>query len=145
MLPGDGGPSGPPKAYHIPFRPIADPAATARARERRPKMFALTKAAYSDPRVSFPLGLILMKPPRFPCLLSAIKPYDVLRGRTGGLCLPCYQNLMMLKMVMLNEHSRHKEINILGINILLAAFGYMCLAMYVPTRCVLLTRTGRFL
>lgn len=55
MLPGDGGPFGPPKAYHIPFRPIANPVAAARARERRRKMFALTKAAFPDLRVPIPL------------------------------------------------------------------------------------------
>ena len=27
MLPGDGGPFGPPEAYHIPFQPITDPVA----------------------------------------------------------------------------------------------------------------------
>jgi hypothetical protein len=54
MLPGDGGPFGPPEAYHIPFRPIADPVAAARARERRRKMFALTKAAFPDLRVPTP-------------------------------------------------------------------------------------------
>jgi len=54
MLPGDGGPFGPPKAYHIPSRPIDDPVAAARARERRRKMFALTKAAFPDLRVPIP-------------------------------------------------------------------------------------------
>ncbi|KIM64809.1 hypothetical protein SCLCIDRAFT_1212888 [Scleroderma citrinum Foug A] len=54
MLPGDRGPFGPPNAYHIPFRPIADPAAAAGARERRRKMFALTKAAFPDLRVPTP-------------------------------------------------------------------------------------------
>ncbi|KAM6502782.1 hypothetical protein JOM56_002759 [Amanita muscaria] len=43
ILPGDGGPFGLPKAYHIPFRPIADPVAAARARQRRRKMFALNQ------------------------------------------------------------------------------------------------------
>lgn len=57
MLPGDGGPFGPSKAYHIPFRPIADPAADVRARERSRKMFALTKAASPDLRVPTPPGL----------------------------------------------------------------------------------------
>ncbi|KAF8702300.1 hypothetical protein AX14_014444 [Amanita brunnescens Koide BX004] len=57
LLPGDGGPFGPPKAYHIPFRPIADPAADVRARERSRKMFALTKAAFPDLRVPTPPGL----------------------------------------------------------------------------------------
>ena len=54
MLPGDRGPFGPPNAYHIPFRPIADPAAAAGARERRRKMFALTKAAFPGLRVPTP-------------------------------------------------------------------------------------------
>ena len=51
MLPGDGGPFGPPEVYHIPFQPIADPVAAARARERRRKIFAPTKAAFPDLRV----------------------------------------------------------------------------------------------
>lgn len=41
----DGGPDS--EAYHIHFQPIADPVAAARARERRRKMYALTKAAFS--------------------------------------------------------------------------------------------------
>jgi len=72
MLPDDGGPFGPPKAYHIPFQPIADPAAAC-ACKRCCKMFALTKAAFPDlwvPTPLFPLGL--MNPPRFPCLLSVL-------------------------------------------------------------------------
>jgi hypothetical protein len=67
MLPGDGGPFGPPKAYHVPFRPIADPAAAARARERRRKMLALTKAAFPDLRVPTPfVSVRANETPSFP-------------------------------------------------------------------------------
>ena len=50
-MPGDGGPFGPPEAYHTPFQPITDPVAAARARERRRKIFALSKAPFPDLRV----------------------------------------------------------------------------------------------
>jgi hypothetical protein len=48
MLPGNGGPFSPHKAYHIHFQPIANPAAAACARKPHRKMFALTKAAFLD-------------------------------------------------------------------------------------------------
>jgi len=81
MLPGDGGPFGPPKAYHIPFRPIADPAAAARARERRRKMFALTKAAFPDLRVPTPFVSVRADesssfPMPFVRASLMIEPYD---------------------------------------------------------------------
>jgi hypothetical protein len=81
MPPGDGGPFGPPKAYHIPFQPIADPAAAARARERRHKMFALTKATFPDLRVPTPfVSVRANENPWFPMPFVradlAIKPYD---------------------------------------------------------------------
>ena len=81
MLPGDRGPFGPPKAYHIPLRPIADPAAAARARERRRKMFALTKAAFPGLRVPTPFVSIRaneISPFPMPFVRAGlvIKPYD---------------------------------------------------------------------
>lgn len=41
-------PSGVSEGYDIPFRPIGDPVAAARARERRRKMFAFTKATFYE-------------------------------------------------------------------------------------------------
>ncbi|KIM69224.1 hypothetical protein SCLCIDRAFT_6912 [Scleroderma citrinum Foug A] len=81
MLPGDGGPFGPPKAYHIPFWPIADSPAAARAHEQRHKMFALTKAAFPDHRVPTPFVSIRaneISPFPMPFVRAGlvIKPYD---------------------------------------------------------------------
>ena len=81
MLPGDGGPFSPPKAYHIPFWPIANPPAAARAREWRHKMFALTKAAFPDHQVPTPFVSIRaneISPFPMPFVRAGlvIKPYD---------------------------------------------------------------------
>ena len=52
MRDGDGGSLGPPKAHHIPSMPTTDPVAGAYDRERRRKMFTLTKAAFPDPNTA---------------------------------------------------------------------------------------------
>ncbi|KAJ7204724.1 hypothetical protein GGX14DRAFT_645997 [Mycena pura] len=54
MRDGDGGSLGPMKAYYIPSVPTTDPVASAYERERRRKMFALTKARFPDFKVPMP-------------------------------------------------------------------------------------------
>jgi hypothetical protein len=71
----------PSQGLSYPFRPIADPAARARARERRRKMFALTKAAFPDLRVPTPFVSVRANetspfPMPFVRASLVIKPYD---------------------------------------------------------------------
>ena len=81
MRDGDGGSLGPPKAYHIPSMPTTDPVAGAYDRERRRKMFALTKAAFPDLKVPMPFVSVRAKKETgfsMPFVRASVivKPYD---------------------------------------------------------------------
>ena len=81
MRDGDGGSLGPPKAYHIPSMPTTDPVAGAYDRERRCKMFALTKAAFPDLKVPMPFVSVRAKKETgfsMPFVRASVivKPYD---------------------------------------------------------------------
>jgi hypothetical protein len=81
MRDGDGGSLGPPKAYHIPSMPTTDPVAGAYDRERRRKMFALTKAAFPDLKNPMPFVSVRAKKETgfsMPFVRASVivKPYD---------------------------------------------------------------------